>query len=170
MTPPAVAPDIATRLLVIPYKALGPDATAPLNVSSGLPVGAVEIASANLIMAATSCDGPMFSSTIERVARGHERDVLLIRAGLFPETMNPVTVDVALFARDVVTLRGLSLYRHHDNALWLLPADSGPCLAIEATGLRLEMLPPCTTYDERSDGLTRAATEIVRLATNRRMR
>lgn len=170
ITPPAVAPDIATRLLVIPYKALGPDATAPLAVSNGLPAGSVEIASANLIMAATSCDLPMFSNTVARVARGRERDVLLVRAGLFPETLNPVTVDVALFARDVLTLTGLSFYRHRDNTLWLLPKDAGPCLAIEPAGLRLEVLPPCMTCDERSDGLIRAAGEIVRIATNGRIR
>lgn len=170
MTPPAVAPDTATRLLVIPYKAFGPDATAPLPISAGLPAGSVEIASAKLIMGATSCDAPMFLSTIEKVARGRERDVLLVRAGLFPETLNPVVSDVALFAKDIVMLRSLSFYRHRDNTLWLLPADRGPCLAVEPGGLRLEMLAPYMTGDERSDGLIRAAGEIVRVASNGRIR
>jgi hypothetical protein len=171
MTPPAAVPDLATRLLVIPFAALGTEASAPLPVSSGLPSGAFEVASANMILAATMCDEPMFSQTIERVAHARKRDVVLVRTGFHPETLNAVRVDVALHAaNDVLTLTGLSFYRDVDLELWLVPEGVGPSLAFEPRGLRLEIEPPYLTWGERGDGLVRAATEIVRLSTRGRVR
>lgn len=171
MTPPAAVPDVAVRLLAIPFVELGREATAPLPVSSGLPAGAFEVASAKLILAATTCDAPMFETTIERVARARKCDVVLVRAGLHPETLNPVRVEVALQAADdVLTLSNMSFYRDVDLELWLVPDGVGPSLAFEPRGLRLEIEPPYLTWDERGDGLARAAAEIVRLATRGRVR
>ncbi len=171
LTPPAAASDVANRLLVIPFAEFGREASAPLPVSSGLPAGAFHVASARLILAATTCDAPMFANTIERVAHARKCDIVLVRTGLHPETLNPFRVDVALQAgNDVLTISGLSFYRDQDLALWLVPDGVGSSLAFEPGGLRLEIEPPYPTWDERGDGLARAAAEIVRLATRGRGR
>ncbi|WP_442678324.1 hypothetical protein ACSBM8_12385 [Sphingomonas sp. ASY06-1R] len=171
ITTPALAPDLWTRLLSLPHAALGAEASEPIAVSAGLPAGAFLIESANVILSATPCDQPMFSDMMERVARSRRRDVLLMRTGFHPEILNPVQACVALVAeRDVLMLEGMAFYRHDDQSLWLVPIDAGPFIAIEPRGLRLEMIPPFLTYDQRVDGLCRAAAEIVRISTRQRSR
>ena len=99
------------RVLSLPLTAMGVTPSDLVNITDGLPAGAVSITGRDLIMAATSCDRPMFSR-LEDVTRRHQRDVLLVRTGFFPETLDPVTVDLTLWAgEDVIELPGMIFCR-----------------------------------------------------------
>ncbi len=90
--------DPSLRVLSLPLTALY-EAPIPIGALAGLPAGMLDIASANLLIAATPCDPPLFGMKMEDACTRFGRDVMLVRTGLFPETMNPVTVDVALVGR-----------------------------------------------------------------------
>lgn len=155
--------DPSQRVLSLPLAALF-EAPIALGALAGLPAGALDIVSANLVMAATPCDAPLFLDTVEDACARFGRDVMLVRTGLFPETMNPVSVDVALVGPDgPFTITGLSFMRRFDRALWLVPQQVGPFVEIRGDGLALQTTPPFLTWDERCDGVCRAAAEIVRL-------
>jgi len=162
--------DPSQRVLSLPLAALN-EAPIPLGALAGLPAGALDFASANLVIAATPCEAPLFGAKVEGVCARFGRDVMLVRTGLFPETMNPVTVDIALVGPDgPFTVSGLSFLRHFDRSLWLVPAEVGPFIEIRGDGLALQTTPPFVTWDERCDGVCSAANEIVRLVTRRRER
>jgi len=160
--------DPSQRVLSLPLAEFF-QAPIPLGALAGLPAGALDIVSANLVMAATPCDAPLFGTKVEGACARFGRDIMLVRTGLFPETMNPVTVDIALVGSDSpFTLTGLSFLRHLDHSLWLVPEHTGPFVQIRGEGLALQTTPPFSTRDERSDGVCRAASEIVRLVAWRR--
>lgn len=162
--------DPSQRVLSLPLAAFD-EAPIPLGALAGLPAGALEFASANLVMAATPCEAPLFGAKVEGACARFGRDVMLVRTGLFPETMNPVTVDIALVGPDgPFRISGLSFLRHYDHSLWLVPPEVGPFVEIRGDGLALQTTPPFVTWDERCDGVCRAASEIVRLVTRRRDR
>lgn len=167
-TEPSLDPSL--RVLSLPLTALY-EAPMPIGALAGLPAGMLDIASANLLIAATPCDPPLFGMKMEDACTRFGRDVMLVRTGLFPETMNPVTVDVALVGPDgPFTMTDLVFMRRRDASLWLVPQRVGAFVEIRGDGLALQTTPPFVTWDERCDGVCRAAAEIVRIVTYRRGR
>lgn len=163
---PPVGPfaDPSSRVLQMPLVAVGATAEMLRTVTDGLPAGAVEVDAANVVMAATPCEPVVFRDVIVRHAQEQRRDVLLARTGLWPEMLSPVTAEVALTVdRDVVMIADLVFFRHVDGTLWLVPSRNGPFVTISPAGLGLEMTAPFRTWSERSDGVCRAAAEIVRI-------
>ena len=157
---------VSARVLKMPLAALGDASAKSFDPTGGYLPGAIELDAANLLIVATSLDAPRLLDTIEQVTSKHRRDVMIVRMGAFPEVFSPVTVDVALEAGgDVLVMTDLAFFRHVDRTLWLIPEGHGPCIEIQSRGLRLEMISPFLTSEDRTDGLCRAAAEIVRLAT-----
>lgn len=163
--PVGVFADTSTRVLRLPLVAIGATAERLVAVTGGLPAGAVEVTDSNVVMASTPCAGDIFRDVIARHAYEQRKDVLLTRTGLWPETLSPVTAEVALtLEEEVLVVTELAFFRHVEGGLWLVPTRPGPFIAITHAGLGLEMTPPFQTWHERSDGVCRAAAEIVRLS------
>jgi hypothetical protein len=169
-TVPSVDPraDLSSRILALPLGALRAALVDLAPFGWGMPSGSVEFSKASLVIGATVCSAPMFRDTITTVANRRHGDVLLVRTGFHPETLNEVTSDVALFASgDVLLLPDMLLYRGLDHRLWLVSPDDRVFVEICAAGLRLRIQPPFFSEAERGDGLCRAAREIVYIATRR---
>ena len=156
--------DPSSRVLRLPLAAVGATPDRLRAVTGGLPAGAVEITPTNVVMAATPVDADVFRDVIAKHAYEQGCDVLLLRTGLWPETLSPVTCEVALKVdREVIVITDLAFFRHRAGGLWLVPTRVGPFIAISENGFGLEMVAPFDTWHERSEGVCRAATEIVRL-------
>jgi len=155
--------DTSLRLLTLPLDAMGAPPVTLAGVG-GLPEGALDIAPAGLLVAATPCETPLFTGAIVDAARRCERDVLLIRTGFAPELLDLVTVDVALVTlTGPVLFPGLIFYRGEEGGLWLVPPRPGPVIAIRPDGLHRMTVPPFATTEARAAGVCRAAAEIVRV-------
>jgi len=150
------------RLLSLPMGAIGWAGPVRMVRSCGLPAGTIKFDKARLIIGVTPCDVPVFDD-LREAATQHKADVMLIRAGLFPETENPVRIDLALYGEpDVLLLTDYHFCRLSDRSLWLCPEKlEGPIVAIENRGLELYLSPPFTDL-VRSDAACKAAAEIVR--------
>lgn len=155
--------DPSLRVLRLPLIMIAQPAV-PLGGGCGLPDGALEVGSANLILAATPCDAPLFRPAVMNACRAGRTDVLLVRTGLFPETMNPVTAEAALVTADGPLLFTDLSFARTSAGLWLVHEDGSHALEIRSGGLTLVLDPPLRDADERSDALCRAAAEIVRLS------
>lgn len=169
MLSPPIGPtlDPSLRVLSLPLDML--DDVSVMRGGYGLPAGALDIATANLILAGTPCQAPLFQDTIASACAASGRDVVLVHTGLWPETMDPVTVDVALVGPDgPFVVSDLIFMRARDRRLWLVPQDVGPYIEIRGNGLALATMPSFVTWDERCDGICRAAAEIVRIFARRR--
>lgn len=156
-------PRASVSLLNMILGPLGPDQPRPLGGNTGLPACALECLVHNLVIAATPVVEPLFDDALVRFAQASGRDVLLIRHGFHPETLDPVRIDVAArtFAGPLL-IRDTSLYRALDGSLHLLPECHDLFAEIGEHGLDLSMLPPWRDWEERIEGLERAAAEIVR--------
>jgi len=143
--------------------ALAVDAFDMTAVTDGLPAPAGEAGWLNLIVAATPCAAPMFADAVKKVTVTQQRDVLLVRTGLWPELLDPVTAEVGLWCNgEAVLLDELLFFRHLDGSLWLVPEAGRAAVSLSAAGLSLQLKMPFLDRDERSDGLARAAAEIKR--------
>lgn len=130
---------------------------------SGLPAGALYLPAAQLLLCSTVCDAPMFRPHMVEACATLGRDVLIQRSGLFPETLNMVTADIALISTGgPFSLLDLSYLRAADGSLWLVPRSGLGYVQVGSDGLRLCGEPPFRDLDERCDGLCRAAAEVVR--------
>lgn len=159
--------DPSLRVLSLPLKML--DGEIVSLSGYGLPAGALSVTSASLILAATPCVAPLFRDTMVNACTRSGRDVILVHTGLFPEMIDPVTVDVALVGpEEPFVVNDLIFMRGRDKRLWLLPEGVGPFIEIRGDGLALETVPPFVTWNERCDGVCRAAAEIVRIVSRRR--
>lgn len=160
--------DPSVRVLQLPLAELS-EPVEILTGGDGLPAGALHLPSANLVIASTPCDTPVFERTAIDVCRLRGTDVLLQRTGLHPETIDPVTVEVALVTRLGTAFANRLIYmRHRNGSLWLVPEEAGFYVHIRPTGLEISSVPPFITWSERCDGVCRAAAEIVRIVTRRR--
>ena len=131
-------------------------------VPGGLPAGAVHVPAARLILASTCCTVRLFDQQILEAAASSGADVILMRHGLFPETLDVVSYDVALHVDGrPILISDLALYDHPADGYWLVPTTRGPHIAIEPDGLRLAYEPPYVTWSERSDAIGRAAKTTV---------
>ena len=169
---PPVGPfaDVSARLLALPLAAMAVTTADVARFTDGMPAASCGVARLHLVIGATVCAAPMFRDTIARVAMAWRHDVMLVRTGLFPERLDNVTVDVAVVGGDVLVAHDLSFYRHHDRSLWLVSNDRGPTVRLDETGLVLERRAPFADADERIDGVSRAASEIARIASGKRGR
>lgn len=168
MTYDPTCADLATRLLSLPLAAMKAVAVIPPVAVTDMPTGTIRVPPARLLAAVTPQPAPTFADTLEQVSRDHRSDILLIRSGRHPETIDAVSADVALCCGgDALIVTGLLFFRHTDRGLWLVAEAGGPFIELTRAGLRLELLPPYLDPDERSAGLCRAAAEIARLARHR---
>lgn len=159
-----VGADFATRLLSLPIAAMRATVKRAPPIRY-MPDNTLQVPEAALLLAATPDGSAINADTIGQVACEQCCDVMLIRSGHHPELLDSVTVDVALrYQQEALVIPGMTFFRHADEGLWLLPPDRKPFLELTPAGLRLEMLSPFLDPDERSDGLCRAARDIVRLA------
>lgn len=154
----------ALRLLALPLVAMawaGPIRTVR---SPHLPLSSIAFDDCKLVIGVTPADGPIFKdfwkSAIDLVS-----DAILIRAGLSPETDNPVTVDVAMRTpAELLIFRAHHFMERENGELWLCAEKSrGPAMKLGRSGLKLSMRQPFCD-DERIDGACRAAARIVRLS------
>lgn len=136
----------------------------PLGGNIGLPAGAVDLMEHNIVLAVTPVTERLFDAALICHAAASSRDVLLVRAGLHPETLDPVRVDVALRSScgGPILVPDLSLWRGTDGSLHLVPERHDLFVAVASHGLDVLLVAPWNSWEERADGLTRAAAEVVR--------
>lgn len=169
MTLPPVGPfaDASARLLALPFDAMLVTASDVEPFTHGMPSASYRATGLNLVIGATVCAAPMFRDTIARIALTWRNDVMLVRTGLFAEAFDSVTVDVAVIGGDVLVVHDMSFYRHADRSLWLVTRAGGPMILLDEYGLDLRIEPPFADADERADGVSRAASELARIAFKR---
>jgi len=154
----------ALRLLALPLVAMawaGPIRTVK---SAYLPPDAIAFGNCRLVTAVTQANQPMFAH-FANAADELVCDIILIRAGLFPEQENPVTVDIALRTpAELLVMRDYHFVERENGDLWLCGDTSkGPAMHLTSRGLKLHIRRPFCG-EERADGACRAAAQIVRLA------
>lgn len=131
-------------------------------VGFGLPANALHLQERNLIVAGTPCDAPMFHDAMRKAADESGAEIVVAHHGLFPEAFNPVTFSVLVHISGRPHLfRDMVLYFHPADGYWLLPYETGPFMALEADGLRVEFEPPFVTFYERCTGVCEAAKRIL---------
>ena len=153
----------ALRLLALPLAAMGWAGPVYTVRSSSLPTSSIGFFNCHLILGVTPSDPPMFADSAA-AALEHERDVMLIRAGLAPEIDNAVSLDLAMRTpAELVTFSRYHFCERENGSLWLCPdGDTGPVMELSSRGLHLHLNRPFCN-DERSDAACRAAARIVRL-------
>lgn len=138
---------------------------AGVHAPGGVPAGSVHVPEARLILASTSCMAPLFKDAMLAAAQATKSDVLLMRHGLFPESLEPTMCDLVLYLNGCPAfVPDMLLYHHPEDGFWLVPAGIGPHVAIERDGLRVAEEAPYYGWAERSDALCRAARLIVQHA------
>ena len=115
------------------------------------------------MIAATPCDAPLFEGAIRKAAREKGADVVLMKHGLHPETLNNVSFSILVHMSGKPYLfDDLVLYFHSADGYWLVPSRHGPFIALQKDGLRVDFAPPFITSDERVEGVCEAAAQLVR--------
>ena len=152
------------RLLALPLVAMawaGPIRTVR---SPYLPPSSIAFGDCKLVIGVTPADHPLFKD-FSKAAIDLASDTILIRAGLSPETDNPVTVDVAMRTpAELLIFRAHHFVERANGELWLCAEKSrGPAMKLASSGLEFRMRQPFCD-DERADGACRAAARIVRLS------
>lgn len=136
-----------------------------VKAPAGLPVASVHLPAARLIIASTTCTVPLFKKAMLAAAQETQSDVLLMRHGLFPESLESAHCDLALYLNGYPAfIQDMLLYHHPEDGFWLVPGGVGPHVAIEPDGLRVAEEAPYYGWQERSDSLCRAARLIARHA------
>lgn len=163
LLPPTTLATASVTLLNYLLTELGPDQPTLLGGGNGLPAGALECLEHNLVVAATPIVEPLFDAALERFAAASKRDVLLVRHGFYPETIDPVRIDVALRSiTGPILVCDTSLWRGKDGGLHLVPARPDLYVEVGRNGLAVRLTPPWDRWDDRTAGLEQAAAEIVR--------
>lgn len=139
--------------------------TATLSTGGGMPSGTVYLPAARVILSFTGVSQPMFRNTVHDLARKRSIDVILLRCCLTPADILPISADVTLAGGGLAPfdLRDLSVYRHEDRSLWLVPAGFGAAIRLGCDGAELCIVPPYETLVERADGIYRTASELAAL-------
>lgn len=139
--------------------------TAVLKPAASLPMPCFHLASTGTLVCATPINSlPVFRAAMIAAAALNKVDVLVVKHGLAPETLDDVTIDVVTGrTRSVRMLWDLCRYRAIDGGSWLVPPTgaAGPSVRIDTSGLTLVADPPYVDLNERGDGLARAARETV---------
>lgn len=139
--------------------------SAVLKPTSSLPAPCFWVATIRTIVCATPINTlPIFRAAMVSAAATDKVDAILVQHGLFPETLDEVTIDVVTGRTPSVQMIW-SLCRYSGSAgdTWLVPTVDGvgPSVRIDAAGLTTTPKPPYRNLDERVDGVTRAARETV---------
>ncbi|HEY0013229.1 MAG TPA: hypothetical protein VGB79_10320 [Allosphingosinicella sp.] len=128
-----------------------------------LPAGAIYLEALHVLVAGTACDAATYDQALRDAAVEFNADVILIRHGPFPETLNEVRFDLAVRLNlGVVLLKDLLLYFRATDGYWLMPAGRGPYAALGGEGVRITFEPPFMTHHYFEEGVTAAAAQIVR--------
>ena len=136
--------------------------TTPLR-RHGLPDTTIDVVDANLILSVTPIEVPFFRDQMMRVADDTARDVVMLRSGTHPETLNALELDAV-----VATIAGphpfydLSYFRAGDGTLHLVPNKGGPFISLVPRRVEIAMQAPFLGVRDRSYGREKAAAEIVR--------
>ena len=141
-----------------------------LGGNTGLPAEAVDCMDQNFIIAVSTVAERLFDNALLRFAERSRRDVVLVRGGFHPEVLNPVRVDVALRTSfgSPMLVTDLSLWRGTDGSLHLVPDGTDLFVEVAGHGLDALLVRPWNGWEERCDGLTRAAAEVVRAVSRAR--
>lgn len=136
--------------------------TTPLR-HQGLPDATVDVMEANLILSVTPIEVPFFRNQMMRVAENSARDVIMIRSGTHPETLNALVLD-AVMATIIqpFPVFDLSFFRARDATLHLVPDKGGPYISLLPGRVQISRREPFTSARDRSYGREKAAAEIVR--------
>ena len=155
-------PTASVALLNYVLAELGHDEPEPLGGNTGLPAAAV-CPKHNLIVAVTPVTAAgLFDPALLRCAAACLRDVVLVRHGFHPETLDPVRVDVALhLPSSPFLLTGLSFFRGRDRSLRLVLDGSGLSVKIGRDGVEIAARAPWDSAWDRAAGLESAAAQIV---------
>lgn len=131
----------------------------------GMPADTVILPAARVILSFTCVTGPMFRNKVHDLACDSAIDVILLRCCLTPGDILPVTADVTLAGGGLAPfdMHDLSLYRHRDRKLWLVPEAFGGAIRLGHGGAELCLVPPYETRVERADGIYRSASELAAL-------
>jgi hypothetical protein len=113
------------------------------------------------VLAATPVSVRVFDEALLRSAE--YRDTLLVRHGFYPETLDPVRVDVALRSTTgPILVPDLSLFRDLDGQLHLVPQHQDLFLTVGPDGIWVSLIAPFDRWTDRAAGLERAAADVVR--------
>jgi hypothetical protein len=154
-------PSTSNALLDYFLAALGGETYYPLGGNTGLPAGALESLDHNVVLAATPVSVRVFDEALVRSAE--YRDTLLVRHGFYPETLDPVRVDVALRSTTgPILVPDLSLFRDLDGQLHLVPQHQDLFLTVGPDGIWVSLIAPFDRWTDRAAGLERAAADVVR--------
>ncbi len=109
-----------------------------VGANTGLPA-AVECLTHDLIVAVTPITAAgLFDPALLRCAATRSCDVVLVRHGFHPESIDPVRVDIALHSLSgPFLLTALSFFRHRDRSLHLVPDGSGLGVKIGRDGAEI---------------------------------
>ncbi|MES3085080.1 hypothetical protein [Sphingomonas faeni] len=136
-----------------------------LSPGGGMPADTVHLPAASVILSVTCVTQPMFRNKVHDLARDSSIDVILLRCCLTPGDILPITADVTLAGGGLAPfdMHDLSLYRHRDRKLWLVPESFGGAIRLGHGGAELCLVPPYETRVERADGIYRSASELAAL-------
>lgn len=135
---------------------------AELLSGGGMPIDTVHLPAARAVLSFTCVQKPMFRAKARRLARELSLDVVLLRYCLTPSDILPVSADVTLAGGGLepFDMTDLSLYRHDDSSLWLVPGGFGAAIRLGRDGVELCLTPPFDTLVERATGIYRTACEL----------
>jgi hypothetical protein len=156
--PEALQHHVAAELLDDP-------STITLSPGGGMPADTVYLPAARVILSFTCVTQPMFRNKVHDLARDSSIDVILLRCCLTPGDILPIMADLTLAGGGLAPfdLHDLSLYRHRDRKLWLVPEGFGGAIRLGHGGAELCLVPPYETLVERADGIYRSASELAAL-------
>lgn len=153
----------ATERVLAPIKK-NLDWATPRPITSGLPAGAVLYEVPNLVIAGTPCSIPMFKKPMATVACCKAVNVIIARHGTYPEVLDPVLWDAMIWTEEgLIEFEDMILFEGRAGDLCLVPGCSGPILHRRSTGVVVDVL-PTFTWEERSEGICRAAKRLVLLS------
>jgi hypothetical protein len=134
----------------------------PERVTDGLPAGSLFLPEQQLILAGTPCTVPLFRDAMIRAALKMNADVLVVRHGAYPETLDVTIWDAAIRSgKGLVSLHDLVLYVNRHEEHWFVPPRDGAFVRVAADGLHIEAEPPFLTWHERCDAVCGAAKRII---------
>lgn len=127
----------------------------------GLPAGGVHLTGRRLILAGTPCSAPLFHPAMREAAADASADIVLAHYNLDAEALTPAQFSVLVHMdRRPHLFDDMVLYAGQARSLWLVPSGSGPFVALERDGLRVDCEPPFVTFHERCRGIDAASAII----------
>lgn len=158
---------VSAAMMTYVMRELAPDQMLLIEGGTGLPANVVDSVANNLTICATPVTEPLFRQPMLRFAEATRRDLLIVRHGFHPETLDPVLVDVVARTHcGPILVEDMIFWRAPSGALHLVPSKPNLYASLGHHGLEVSLTPPWDTWPQRSAGLERAAAEIVRMLRN----